>query len=224
MSPEPTDATTASRMELARRERTELAGFLAELSDEQWQTPSLCEGWRVRDVVAHVISYDELSRWATARRLLRAGFSLKRGNTIGLAHYESHTPRQLLDALNAHLTPRGLTTAFGGMVALVDGTIHHQDIRRPLGMPRRIPPERLAVVLRLALGAPPIKARQRAKGLRLVATDCDFVSGTGPEVRGPGEALLMTLAGRPGVASELSGDGQPILAGRVAERTAPDPT
>ncbi len=60
-------------MELARAEREDLAGFLATLSPEQWQAPSLCEGWRVHDVVAHMLSYDELSATQLASRMARDG-------------------------------------------------------------------------------------------------------------------------------------------------------
>ena len=37
-------------------ERKALAADLESLSDQQWNTPSLCEGWTVRDVLAHMTS------------------------------------------------------------------------------------------------------------------------------------------------------------------------
>jgi hypothetical protein len=101
------------------------------------------------------------------------------------------------------------------MVALVDGVIHQQDIRRPLGMPRDIPAERLLLALRGALTAPVIRGFWRVRGVRLVATDLDWSTGTGPEVRGRAEALMMTIAGRRGVVGELSGPGQQKLADRI---------
>jgi hypothetical protein len=82
-------------------------------------------------------------------------------------------------------------------------------------MPREIPAERLVPALRYALIAPPIRAVWRARDLRLVATDLDWSTGKGPEVRGPGEALLMAIAGRRGVVGELSGPGQPKLMERI---------
>lgn len=202
--------------ELAYQERKELAEFLATLDDEQWNAPSLCEGWRVRDVVAHMISYDLIGVGGALARVAKAGFSLHRANDVGIAEAAKLGTGELLRNLNDCLRPRGLTTAFGGMVALVDGFIHHQDIRRGLGIPRELPTRRLATVLRLAPKARPIRAKQRARGLHLVATDCDFELGAGAEVRGPGEAMLLALAGRPGVADELSGPGQAVLAARAA--------
>ena len=47
-------------LEMTTAERTDLADFLADLEPEQWLVRSLCEGWRVRDVVAHVMSFDDI--------------------------------------------------------------------------------------------------------------------------------------------------------------------
>jgi uncharacterized protein (TIGR03083 family) len=101
------------------------------------------------------------------------------------------------------------------MIALVDGTIHHQDIRRPLGQPRTIPAERLQRVLEAVPSNPRLGAGRRIRGLRLHATDIDWSHGNGPEVAGPGEALLMAITGRRSVVDELTGPGQPTLAARL---------
>lgn len=202
-------------MRLAQDERADLAAFLATLSPQQWRAPTLCAGWRVLDVVAHVISYDELSGRGLVRRFVKGRFIPDRINAVGLAEYNTGQPEELLRLLEKHLEPRGLPAAFGGMIALVDGTIHHQDIRRPLGMPRAIPAERLLPALRCALIAPVIRGFWRTRGVRLVATDLDWSAGLGPEVRGPAEALLMAIAGRRGAVGELSGPGQRKLANRT---------
>ncbi len=101
------------------------------------------------------------------------------------------------------------------MIALVDGTIHHQDIRRPLGLPRTIPPERLRYVLDRTPTNPRLGAWRRIRGLRLRATDIDWSRGSGAEVVGPGEALLMAISGRRGIVGELDGPGRAILAARI---------
>ncbi len=139
---------------LARDERADLAEFLATLSPEQWEAPTLCAGWRVRDVVAHMLSYDELDGRGLVTRFAKGRFLPNRVNAVGLAEYNTRSPEDLLALLKDHLEPCGLPAAFGGMVALVDGIIHHQDIRRPLGPPRNIPAERLLPALRCAPGRP----------------------------------------------------------------------
>lgn len=200
---------------LARQERADFAAFLATLSPEQWSGPTLCARWRVRDVVAHVISYDDLDVRGLLTCVARGRLRLGRVNAVALSRFDSCGPEQLLAWLKDHPQPRGLPAALGGRVALVEGLIHHQDIRRPLGRRRVIPPERLLHALRTAMIAPDITGLWRFRGVRLVATDLDFSAGTGPEVRGPAEALLMTIAGRHGVAGELSGPGQGKLARRI---------
>jgi uncharacterized protein (TIGR03083 family) len=207
--------STTDPMRLARGERGELADFLATLSPEQWEADSLCTGWQVRDVVAHVLSYDELDIAGLVRRFARGRLLLDRVNGVGVDDYADYGPDQLLTLLKAHLQPRGLTARFGGRIGLVDALIHQQDIRRPLGVPRDIPAGRLRTALDFARIAPPIKAFRRIRGLRLVATDLDWATGRGPEVHGTGEALLMAMAGRRGVADELEGEGQPTLAART---------
>lgn len=202
-------------MKLARAERADLADFLATLSPEQWLAPTLCEGWRVRDVVAHVIGYDPLGPAKIASTFARGGFLPSRVNEVEVRDLADRTPEQLLALVREHERPRGLTAGFGGMIGLVDGLIHHQDIRRPLGLPRKVPTERLLRALPFGRVAPPVGAFWRARGLRLVATDLDYASGRGPEVRGPAEALLMSIAGRGVAVTELSGTGQAILARRL---------
>lgn len=201
--------------QLARDERADLAAFLSTLLPEQWRRSTLCAPWQVRDVVAHLIGYDELGARELLTYVVRGGFRSDHVNTLVLARYRTHTPEQLLALLTAHLRPRGLHAALGGRVGLLEGLVHHQDIRRPLGRPRSIPPERLLVALRTAVIAPDVGGLWRLRGVRLVATDLDFSVGVGPEVRGAAEALLMAFAGRPSVTDELSGPGRARLAGRI---------
>lgn len=205
----------ADTVDMAAAERTDLAEYLATLTREQWEEPSLCAGWRIRDVVAHAISYDGLTWGGVLKRAARAGFRLGAINELGVAESRARSTGELLDRLRANLRPTGPVRVAGGRIALLDALIHHQDIRRPLGHPREIPPERLHKALGLALNAPPIGAGKRAAGLRVVATDLDWSHGDGPTVEGSAEALLMTLAGRSTAFTELDGDGAKTLAGRL---------
>jgi uncharacterized protein (TIGR03083 family) len=101
------------------------------------------------------------------------------------------------------------------MIALVDGTVHHQDIRRALGYPRTVPVARLERILPLVPRNPRLGAGRRIKGLHLRATDVDWQHGDGPEVAGTGEALLMAMTGRGDALSELTGPGKGKLADRL---------
>lgn len=202
-----------SLMELAYDERSDLAAFLSTLSAEDWRTESLCAGWTVKDVVAHVISYEELSPLGLARRFVKG--RVVRANEVGVAEYSTLSPQELVEFLNRHLRPRGLTAGFGGMIGLVDATIHHQDIRRALGRPRTVPPHRLRRILPLVPGNPRLGAGRRIKGLRLRADDISWEHGDGPEVTGTGEALLLAMTGRRQAAEELTGPGRTTLLDRL---------
>jgi uncharacterized protein (TIGR03083 family) len=200
-------------MALAYEERCDLAAFLTSLTPREWQAQSLCDKWTVKDVVAHVVSYEELSSIGLAKRFAKG--LVVRANEVGVREFAPMSPSELLNYLRGHLRPRGLTAAFGGIIGLIDGAVHHQDIRRALGYPRAVPVERLERILPLVPGNPRLGAGRRIKGLRLAATDVAWQHGGGPEVTGTGEALLMAMTGRPAALDELSGPGQPTLAARV---------
>ncbi|WP_068182441.1 maleylpyruvate isomerase family mycothiol-dependent enzyme [Mycobacterium sp. UM_CSW] len=204
---------TTTLMTMAHAERADLADFLSTLAPQDWEAPSLCTKWTVKDVVAHVISYEELGAAGLLKRFAKGW--VVRANQVGVDEFSGLSPEQLLEFLRGHLEPRGLTAGFGGMIALVDGTVHHQDIRRSLGRPRTVPADRLQRVLGLVPGNPRLGAGRRIRGLRLRATDVDWTHGNGPEVSGPGEALLMAMTGRPAALADLAGPGCDTLARRL---------
>ena len=178
--------------DLAQAEPADLADLLASLTSQQWEAPSLCERWRVRDVVAHVVSYDGLGAAGLARRLGGGRLLLDRVNAAGVAEHRDRDPQELVALLRQHAVPSGLPAGFGGRIALVDTLVHTQDVRRPLGLPRRVPAERLRAALPFALLAPPIRALGHVRG-----------------------AVLLAMAGRRGVAQERSGPGADRLARRL---------
>jgi uncharacterized protein (TIGR03083 family) len=202
-------------MQMARAEREEFAALLEGLTPEQWDSPTLCDKWRVRDVVAHVIGYEPLTRTQLMRRMAKGLLVRGGANAVGVAEYADASPSELLALMRRYAEPRGLTAGFGGKIALTDGMIHQQDIRRPLGVPRTIDPESLQVALDFTLWAPRLLGAMRARRLRLKATDVNWLHGAGPEVRGPGEALLLAMVGRRAALDDLDGPGKPLLAQRL---------
>ena len=206
---------------LAADERDDLALFLEGLDPDEWHEPCL-PGWTVRDVATHVISYEHLGWRRLPAKLGRGRFSLGNTNQIMLAECASLSTEQVIQRYRDYPTPRGLTSSFGGRLGLTDALIHHQDIRRAIGRPRDVPADRLRVVIPFALFAPPLPARKLTRGLRLVATDLVESWGSGPEVQGPAEALLMAVVGRPGLES-LSGPGVATLCERLEPTRASSP-
>jgi uncharacterized protein (TIGR03083 family) len=202
-----------SLMDLAFEERTDLAAYLKTLGTEDWKAASLCDRWTVKDVVAHVVSYEELSVVGLVKRFAKGW--IVRANEVGVKEFGVLSPDELTEHLERHLRPRGLTAGFGGMIGLVDGTVHHQDIRRALGHPRTVPADRLERILPSVPGNPRLGAGRRIRGLHLRATDVGWEHGSGPEVTGSGEALLMAMTGRGVAIDELAGPGKPTLAARM---------
>lgn len=205
--------TEKSLMDMAYDERSDLAAFLETLTPQEWTAPSLCDRWTVKDVVAHVVSYEELSPFGLVTRFAKG--RIVRANEVGVREFAPMSPEELMEFLRRHLRPKALTAGFGGMIALVDGTVHHQDIRRALGYARTVPVERLERILPLVPTNPRLGAGRRIRGLRLTATDVAWQHGDGPEVSGTGEALLMAMTGRQDAAKELEGPGSATLAGRI---------
>lgn len=210
--------TKPDLMGFAEDERTDLLDLLGGLSAAEWDAPSLCTAWRVRDVALHVVSYDELSKRDLAATFVRGGPRVTGINRVALHRYADLNSQAIIDMVARCLRPRGLTAGFNGGIALTDGTIHQQDIRRAIGRPRTIPHERLTHVLDSAMSAPTLPAKKNARGLRLIATDMDWTTGSGLDVSGPAEALLMAIAGRPNALTDLNGDGTETLRQRVAQR------
>src|SRR5262249_15155355 len=145
---------------------------------------SLCDKWRVRDVVAHVVEGSgKLSFVKTITGFVKAGFNLnKMIGDAGVAAGKEPTDellRQLREVANNEVTPP-LTKPID---MLSDAMIHTQDIRRPLNKPRQVPEDRLRLVLdSMKTQQPFVGAKKRVAGLQLIATDIEWTWGDGPEV------------------------------------------
>lgn len=74
----------------------------------------------------------------------------------------------------------------------------------------------MRAVLNYALTAPAVRGARRARGVRLVATDIEWTHGSGPEVNGTGEALLMAMAARSDALNDLTRPGKPVLAQQIS--------
>jgi len=201
-----------------RDERIALLVDLERLAPAQWEAQSLCTDWRVRDVVAHLVGAVEAGAAALFLAMVRSGFNLQR--MLGAdARRRSRglTPGQLLSAYRGTVGSQRLPPGTRPWQMLSDTMIHGQDIRRALGLRREFPPDRLATVMdHLAPVNTILGVRRRIEGLRLRATDMDWSHGDGPDVAGPGEALLMVMTGRPAALADVSGEGATVLQQRIA--------
>ncbi|GAA1666501.1 maleylpyruvate isomerase family mycothiol-dependent enzyme [Glycomyces endophyticus] len=198
---------------LVHAERAALAEDLALLDDAQWDEPSLCAGWTVRDVAAHLADSARATRPGFLIDMVRARFDFDRQNARGIERERGASPRETLARLRA-AGPR--TTAPPGPLGtrLVEEVVHGEDIRRPLGIEHAYDPAAVVGALRTHTGmsASMGGAKALVAGLSLRATDADLVIGEGPEVRGSALALLLATSGRRVALSELEGPGLEWLA------------
>ncbi|GAA5106833.1 maleylpyruvate isomerase family mycothiol-dependent enzyme [Alloalcanivorax gelatiniphagus] len=199
--------------ELVRSERESLVEDLAGMADEQWEVPSLCGGWTVHDVAAHLVDNARTTRVGIVLAMVRARFDFDRQNDQGVAREKGATLAETLDRLRA-VTGRRTTPPAPLDSRLVEEVVHGEDVRRPLGLTRDYPQEAveraLAHQLRTSVGLG--GGKQRAAGLRLRATDADTSHGHGPQVSGPLVSLLLAVSGRTQALEDLSGPGLGQLA------------
>jgi len=200
---------------IVHAERHALIADLEALDDAQWEQPSLCDGWTVHDVVAHVIDSAKATRLNFLVAMARARFDFDLQNAHGVRRERGATPQHTLQRLRQAAT---LTSTPPAPIdtRLVEAVVHGEDIRRPLGLVRAYPQE--AVVRSLKQQARTSASFGGAKELlghvRLSATDTDLSIGDGPEVRGTALALLLALSGRLVALDELDGPGVGALAAR----------
>ncbi len=190
-------------------ERRSVADMLDGLSPRQWETPSLCAGWRVRDVAAHMSVVLTHGMGSLLVAAVRAGGNLDRANRIVVAREATRPIRDIIGDLRANADSRFTPPTFGSEAPLTETLLHGEDMRVPLGIADGPPPERWLGALDL-LVSPKGRRGFAAKGVpavRYVATDTEWAYGTGEEVRGPAAALALTISGRPARLSELSGPG-----------------
>ncbi len=214
---------THDYIRMCTEEMAETSEFLHSLSDEQWNVPSLCAGWQVRDVIGHQCVGHTMKLGSFPVLLVKYKGNIAKGSAeMSVAFGQSHSPTQILevyDRVRVHPEKAGLGKVIRPHEMFTDHLVHTQDIRRPLGKLRDVPRERLVG----AMDALPriggfLKSNKLVKGFRFVATDIDHAVGEGPEVRGPGESLVMAMAGRPAGLDSLEGPGLPAFSERVKAR------
>ncbi|MER5639282.1 maleylpyruvate isomerase family mycothiol-dependent enzyme [Kitasatospora sp. NPDC002227] len=200
---------------LIHAERRALLADVQQLTPEQWRTPSLCTGRSVRDTLAHMAATARMTPPGFFLKMIRAGFSFEAMTGREIAELTEGTIQQTVDAFAAQLDstshPPGPDDSWLG-----ETVVHGEDIRRPLGIRHAYPPEALARCAdfyrksNLLIGG-----KRRVAGLRLRASDTDWSAGEGPEVSGPMLELLLAITGRPAGLAQLSGEGLPMLGGRM---------
>src|SRR5215472_13786325 len=129
-------------------ERRELADVLAGLPKQAWDAPSLCAGWRVREVVAHMTMPFRYSAARFAAELARSGGRFDAmSDRVARRDAAAISAADLLSILRDNATNPWKPPGGGHVGALTHDVIHGLDITVPLGIGRRVPEDRLRTVL-----------------------------------------------------------------------------
>ena len=203
---------------LIEEERTSLADLLATLTDDQWQTPSLCAEWRVRDVAAHVamtpVAEPSLGGLLTAL-VANRGHLWAAGRDVAIAYAQRPTD-QLVTELRSTASLRTKPVFVWAPNILLDLVVHGQDSAVPLGITRRVPPPAGRTSLRRLWNMGwPFHARRRWGELSIRADDCDWSAGQGPLLTGSAADLLLLMTGRSVAVHRFLGPGVEVVRRRV---------
>jgi len=177
-------------------QRIELAALLEGLNSEQWMAQSLCDGWRVRDVAAHLTH----SHMHPVRAIVEAAKSGFRFDSMirRLGREDRRSQAEIATALRGMAGSRKRVPGTSVQQPLIELLVHGQDITMPLGIDRPMPLAAAREAAKRLSGMTfPLNGQRRLAGVRLVATDADFVAGEGQDVEVPIGEIVMILAGRP---------------------------
>ena len=215
MTPSPALARAAVDAAVSA-ERRRLADSVADLTDAQWATPSLCVAWTVRDVIAHLTVTTRLTVPRVLRAAVRARGSFDRmAVDLAAQRAAAYTTAELVAQLRESADSTRRFPGSTPMDPLMDLVVHGQDVARPLGRRHVSPPEVVAACLAHVATNQFMGGPRRLAGVRLVSTDSGWTLGDGAELRGPDVDLLLVAAGRRAGLAALDGPGTAVVAGRL---------
>ncbi|WP_181310078.1 maleylpyruvate isomerase family mycothiol-dependent enzyme [Nocardioides campestrisoli] len=202
----------------ATRNRLLAAEMFAGLTPEQWRTPSLCAGWTVREVAAHLVPPERgFSAWYLVKGLVSSRGDLDRMIDTTTRKAAQRPTEEIVRLLRERAHQRVSAPIVGALGPMSDTCLHLRDAARPLGldvMPE-LPAWHLTLDFLVTKPARRVVPEARLAGLELETTDEPWSHGMGSRVAGPSEAIAMAMAGRSAALTDLEGEGVPVLAARL---------
>jgi uncharacterized protein (TIGR03083 family) len=189
-------------------QRAELAEVLAGLPGPSWDQPTLCAGWRVREVVAHITMPFRYGRGRFGLELAKSGGRFNEmADRVARRDAAGMSPADLAGAVRSNIGHPWKPPGGGFTGALAHDLIHGLDITVPLGLDRLVPEERLRLVLPASLTDRSVKFfGVNLDGIRLRAADMDWTLGSGTPLTGSASDLLLVLCGRTLPPGRLAGE------------------
>jgi uncharacterized protein (TIGR03083 family) len=198
-------------------ERRRIADLLDSLDEDALSTPSLCAGWDVKTVAAHLVSVFADSFWTFQRAAIRYGGFNRAIDE--LARRRARTPTaEIARTLRQRADHRLNPPVTGPVSGLTDVLVHGGDIQIPLGLPFRPDDKQVGWALDFLTGPRPLGfvPRGRLRGIALHSSDIGRSWGTGADIHGPAALLMMAVTGRVHVLGMLDGPGVAVLRKRLS--------
>ncbi|MBL7486897.1 maleylpyruvate isomerase family mycothiol-dependent enzyme [Frankia sp. AgB1.9] len=207
-------------------QRLRVADLLEKLTDDEWRTPSLCDGWTVRDVAAH-LTLQQTGLGGALRMVARSPGGMKRVIHRSACLRAAMPTEQMIAEIRGMVGSRKHNAGVTCQETLIDILVHGLDIAIPLQKPLAVSPEAAAVAADRVWSVAfpsfgyPFFPRKRLRGLRLTASDTEWAVGEGAPVDGPMDAILLLLTGRLAALPRLSGEGTHALRARLTPAQKP---
>jgi uncharacterized protein (TIGR03083 family) len=180
------------------------------LTEQDWDVPSLCAGWRVREVLAHTTMPFRYSLRRVAWEIAKARGSFDRmADRRARIDAQQLSSAQLWESLRDNIEHPWSPPGGGPLGALSHDVIHGLDVSTPLGLDDHASRDRVGMVLA------GLRPRNIAffgvdlDGVQLRATDIDWSYGSGEPVHGRAQDLLLLLCGRRVATGRLEGPAAP---------------
>ena len=197
--------------------RTGLCDRLAGFTDGQWSTPSLCDGWTAHQVLAHLVTVQEVPTWRFVVGVVGMNGFHRRADGIARDHAARRSSEELVSAYRRHAVSRRVPRLIGPIAPLTDVVVHDLDIGRPLGLAPVAAADDVhrTVLDALCRGLPGFASKRVVRGLRFESTDLDWAHGDGPVVRGGWADLALAVTGRTPHDLQIDGPGVAELKRRL---------
>ena len=202
-------------------QRARTAALLEGLTPEQWEHPSLCDGWTVRHVAAHLTMQQQRVRDALRfisrhPRILRSMPLNTFIHDAGVLQAQALSTEQIVAGIRNGIGSRRHNPGITPLETLTDILVHSQDIAIPLGVEMPVQPSLSALAATRRWETrntwlATVNRRLPLSTYQLRATDTDWSRGQGPDITGPICAILLLLTGRTAALEHLAGEGAEVL-------------
>ena len=173
-----------------------LADLLAAAPAATWDTPSLCEKWLVRHVVAHVTMPARLTPAQFGAEMAAAGGDFTVLADTVAARDAALPTADLLAQLRSPTLHDWQPPGGGAPGALTHAVIHSLDVTIALGRPPTAPRDAVLAVLTMLTAANGTIFGIDLTDTHLTATDIPWTWGTGRPVTTDSASLVSLLSGR----------------------------